>query len=133
MTAIRAAGRRGSRALDDVGFHLGRGIGTIVNLVNPDVVVIGGLLREVYPVARDAVVEALAGTALDAPGDQVRLVVPHLGGDAVVIGAGELAWEGVLADPVARLRPAVVDVRVRTPETPGAAGSVSVAPGTMPG
>jgi hypothetical protein len=54
----------------------------------------------VYPVVSTSVLTVLAGTALDAPAEQVRLVVPELGGDAVLLGAAEHAWQDVLADPV---------------------------------
>jgi hypothetical protein len=35
--------------------------------------------------------------------EQVTLAVPSLGGDAVLVGAAEFAWERTLADPVAVL------------------------------
>jgi predicted NBD/HSP70 family sugar kinase len=101
---VRSIRRAAIGALDEVGRYLGLGIGSIVNLVNPNMVIVGGVLREVYPAARDAVESSLAGTALAAPGEQVRIVLPDLGGDAVLIGAAELAWAALLADPLATLR-----------------------------
>ena len=47
---------------------------------------------------------ALNAAALAAPAEQVELVVPSLEGDAVLIGAAEMAWEDLLVDPVALLR-----------------------------
>ena len=38
----------------DVGRYLGLGLAIIVNLLNPRLVIIGGLLREVYPATEDA-------------------------------------------------------------------------------
>jgi hypothetical protein len=35
-----------------------------------------------------------------APADQTEIVVPMLGGDSVVLGAAELAFSDLLADPV---------------------------------
>ena len=104
VRAIRRSATTDPQALDGVGRYLGIGIGSIVNLVNPELVVIGGVLREVFPVARAAVESSLGRTALAAPGEQVRLVLPGLGGDAVLVGAAELAWAVLLADPLTTLR-----------------------------
>lgn len=93
----------GSTVLDDVGRHLGLGMASIVNLVNPRLFIVGGLLREVYPLIEDVARCALAEAALVAPGEQVRIDVPLLGGDASLVGASELAWSDLLADPTAVL------------------------------
>lgn len=89
--------------LDAVAQSLGLGIANVVNLLNPSLVVLGGLLRDLYPVVATSVTRVLNGTALGAPLEQVRLAVPELGGDAVLLGAAEHAWQDVLADPVAVL------------------------------
>ncbi|HEY6798109.1 MAG TPA: ROK family transcriptional regulator [Kineosporiaceae bacterium] len=99
VQAVHAAA--GSGALDAVACHLGRGLAAVVNLLNPRLVIIGGVLGEVFGAARDAVRAALDATALTASADQVQLALPRLGADAVLVGASELAWEELLADPVA--------------------------------
>ena len=75
----------------------------MVNLLNPRMIVLGGLLRELYPLVQDDVDAALAASALSAPTEQVSIRLPQLGGDAVLLGAAEAAWQGVLSDPVAIL------------------------------
>ena len=87
------------RSLDDVGHSLGLGLASIVNLVNPRLVIIGGLLREIFPLTGDVVRASLDAAALTAPAEQVQLRVPELGGDAILIGAAELAWQSLLDDP----------------------------------
>jgi predicted NBD/HSP70 family sugar kinase len=104
VRAVRACVATGQPALDEVGRQLGLGLASIVNLVNPQLVIMGGLLREVYPATADVVRATLDAAALSAPSEQVRLVTPQLGGDAVLVGASELAWEGLLDDPSATLR-----------------------------
>lgn len=101
--AVRAEADAAGGRLDGVAQFLGRGLAGLVNLLNPQMVVIGGLLAEVFAVTSAGVREALDASALTAPAEQVELVLPRLGADAVLIGASELAWEDLLADPVAVL------------------------------
>jgi predicted NBD/HSP70 family sugar kinase len=71
-----------------------------VNLVNPRLVVLGGILQEVLRAAGDEVRAALDATALRAAAEQVRLALPGLGADAVLAGAAEVVWQELLADPL---------------------------------
>jgi predicted NBD/HSP70 family sugar kinase len=92
-----------SPELRAVGAHLGRGIAGIVNMLNPRVIVLGGYLRSLFPLVQDDVEEHLAVHALTAPRELARVTLPGLGGDSVLHGAAELAFEPLLADPVERL------------------------------
>ena len=103
VALLRAGGPQRALQLDEVAHYLGIGLANVVNLLNPRLVVLGGLLRDLYPLVSIRVGEALAGAALRAPMEQVTLAVPSLGGDAVLVGAAEFAWEPTLADPVAVL------------------------------
>ena len=100
---------RPSSALRSVGRYLGLGLGCIVNVLNPEVVVLGGVLRTLYPVVSADVDQALASVALQAPREQVRVLVPALGGDSVLLGAAEKAFEPVLTDPARELAAACRD------------------------
>jgi predicted NBD/HSP70 family sugar kinase len=100
---LRAGGPREAEKLDGVAHYLGLGLANVVNLLNPQVVVLGGLLRDFYPLVQARVISVLSGAALRAPMEQVRLALPELGGDAVLIGAAEFAWRATLDDPVAVL------------------------------
>jgi predicted NBD/HSP70 family sugar kinase len=82
-----------------VGGWLGIGVANLVNIFNPDVIVFGGTLREVLPVTREAVQEALSG-ALSAPGEHVVLALPALGDDSTLLGAAETAFAPLLEDPL---------------------------------
>ncbi len=92
-----------SPALREVGRQVGRGLAGIVNLFNPSVIVLGGYLRSLYPLVADDVRAGMTEQALFAPHQMVQIALPGLGGDAVLLGAAELAFAELLADPVGRL------------------------------
>jgi len=88
------------RAIAEVGRWLGLGIGNLVNVFNPELVVLGGLYDRLYPFLEDAVVTAAKSAALEAPGKMVTIARSGLGVDAALIGAAELVFTEVIADPV---------------------------------
>ena len=97
-------------ALRAVGRDLGAGIASAVNLLNPQVVVLGGYFRSLYPLVRAEVDDTVRSRALVAPNELVRIALPTLGADSVLVGAAEVAFAGLLADPVAGLSRAQRDV-----------------------
>lgn len=99
IAAAAAGDQRARAALRRVGGWLGIGVANLVNLFNPEVVVFGGVLRDVFPEVRPQVEQALR-LALTAPREQVRLVLPALGADSVIIGAAEVAFGPLLDDPL---------------------------------
>jgi len=88
-----------AKGLRVVGDWLGVGVANLVNILNPDVVVFGGTLREILPVVRGSVEEALS-SALMAPGEHVVLALPALGDDSTLLGAAETAFAPLLEDPL---------------------------------
>jgi predicted NBD/HSP70 family sugar kinase len=91
-------------ALDEVGRWLGIGLAGLVNLFNPRLVVLGGVLGRIHPYVRARIEEQLDQRALPAPRRLVMVVPAALGVDAPLVGAAELAIEPLLADPAAWLR-----------------------------
>ena len=101
IVARAAAGDKvAQKGLKRVGEWLGIGVGNLVNIFNPDVVVFGGTLREVLPATRDQV-ELMVAESLPAPREHVQLSLPALGGDSTLVGAAEAAFEPLLHDPLA--------------------------------
>lgn len=86
--------------LATIGRQLGRGLAGLVNLLNPQMVVLGGYLRPLYRWVEREVRDELAVRALRISGMQPRIVLPRLGDHAVLIGASEVAFRALLADPV---------------------------------
>jgi len=75
-------------------------VANLVNVVNPDLVVFGGSLREVYAAGAGEVRRRLDAMALPASREHVQLRAAALGRNAALIGAAELAFEQLLADPL---------------------------------
>lgn len=87
------------RALDEVGGWLGLGIGDLINLFNPALVVLGGLYHRLFGSLEAAVLESVRRRTLEAPGAMVTITRSALGIDAPLIGAAELVLSGIIADP----------------------------------
>jgi predicted NBD/HSP70 family sugar kinase len=103
LAAASAGEARALAALDAVGRWLGLGIAGLVNVLNPRVVVLGGLFSHLYPFISTRVEEQLDRRALAAPRASARLGPAALGIDAPLLGAAELAFEPFLANPAAWL------------------------------
>lgn len=93
--ATAAAGLR------QVAGWLGLGVGNLVNVLNPEVVIFGGMLRDVFLAAAAPLRSRLNAVGLAGRRAQVRLRTPALGEDAILVGAAELVFERLLADPLA--------------------------------
>ena len=86
-------------ALREVSTWTGVGLRSLINLFNPEVVVVGGTLAQLWPVMGERVEAILSRRALMAPRADVAVLPAQLGRDSSLIGAAELAFEAVLADP----------------------------------
>ncbi len=92
-------------ALDHVGRWLGLGLAGLVNVLNPRLVVLGGLFGRIHPWIAAILEEELTRRALPAPRALVKVVPASLGLDAPLLGAAELAFEPLLSDPAAWVEP----------------------------
>ena len=62
-------------------------------------VIFGGMLRDVYPAALAQVRIRIASNVLPVARERVRLRTSGLGDDATIVGAAELGFASLLADP----------------------------------
>lgn len=90
-------------AVEETGTWLGLGFANLVNLFNPRLLVLGGLYHRLYHALEPSIRAAFTRQVLALPGELARIVVSELGEDALLIGAGELAFEPLLADPAGEL------------------------------
>ncbi|MFY1617731.1 ROK family protein [Micromonospora sp. WMMD736] len=91
---------RAQTAVRQAGDWLGFGVANLVNVFNPEMVIFGGTMRDLYLAAAAQIRSRLNSNALGACLEHVRLRTPTLGEDAPLIGAAELAFERLLADPL---------------------------------
>ncbi len=94
-----AGSPRAIQALEETGRWLGLGLSGLVNVLNPRLIVFGGLFGRIHPYVADIVEAELDRRTLAAPRGLVRIVTSKLGAEAPLHGAAELAFEPVLADP----------------------------------
>lgn len=78
-----------------VGSHLGVALSGIVNLLNPDLIVIGGGVAGAGKVLFARVRETIWKRAMSVQAKQVKVVKAQLGNDAGLLGAAILVNEGV--------------------------------------
>ena len=81
--------------LDGIGRHLGAGIGSLVNIFNPELVVIGGGFAAAGDFILDPAREIVAREGLAGAGKRVRIVRAELGTAAGLIGAGLVGFDAL--------------------------------------
>ncbi|MDD5557327.1 MAG: ROK family protein [bacterium] len=93
--ALAAAARGGDRAAaavwEKVGSYLGLGLAAVINLLNPDGIVVGGGIAGAGNLLLAPARRVARARALRVPASHVRIVRSGLGGDAGVIGAASEA------------------------------------------
>ncbi len=98
---IAEAARQGDpaalRMLATAGRYFGIGLSTVVQVLNPDTIVIGGGLTHIGPLLLDPCIQALNENIHPVLRNTARVVVSELWDDAGVVGAGALAWEKDIA------------------------------------
>jgi predicted NBD/HSP70 family sugar kinase len=72
----------------------------VVNLLNPERIVLGGHLAIVWNALTDADRDGALDDALNASARGVVVEPAALGPDRLILGAAELAWDRLLADPL---------------------------------
>jgi predicted NBD/HSP70 family sugar kinase len=80
--------------------HLAVALGTAVNLLNPSRIVLGGFLAALAAADPELLDRRVAQHTLPALGEQVEIRRAELGSDLLMIGAAELAFERLFADPL---------------------------------
>lgn len=99
VASARGGDARARAALDEFGRWLGIGLRNLVNIFNPEVIVLGGHLGVLLPEVQ-GIVEAEVRGSIPASRDQVRVVIAGLGEDSTLIGAAESAFTPLLTNPL---------------------------------
>jgi predicted NBD/HSP70 family sugar kinase len=99
FVAASQARARPAAALGKVAEYFGIGVANLVNLFNPEKVVIGGWIGvKLGPVVLDRVRATVRAQALEYTASRVVIEVGQLGGEAVALGAAMLVLDGLLLD-----------------------------------
>ena len=78
--------------------YLGIGMVNLVNIFNPEMIIVGGGMSKMGDILLDTAREVVAERAFHLPAQQVRIVPSLLGDNAAVLGAAALAQE--LTEPL---------------------------------
>jgi glucokinase len=93
---VSQAARRGDAAARqiwrEVGRSLGIGLGNVVNLLNPDRIVIGGGIANAWEWFYPSLITTVRAQAMEVSARSVQVVRARLGKSAGVVGAAVLVW-----------------------------------------
>ena len=103
LADVAAGNRRALAGVRRIGEWVGVGLASLINLFNPEVVVLGGSLGSLYP-AMESSVRSAVGRALGPTLENVAIVRSELGADAQLLGGAEVAFAELLHDPVGTMR-----------------------------
>lgn len=81
--------------------YLGRALGNTANIFNPQLIVLGGFLGSLYSVAPEVLDAAMRASAMAAVTEHIEIRRAELGSAILMIGAAELAFAELLANPAA--------------------------------
>jgi predicted NBD/HSP70 family sugar kinase len=98
LSAAQAGDATCQAALAAAARAVGQGLAPVVNMVNPDTIVLAGHLEVLLEHYRHTIIEELRFT-LSRESTDIRIVGPTLGFDSIVVGAAELAFERALDRP----------------------------------
>jgi glucokinase len=93
--AAREGNEEALEAVREIGRKLGAALGSLVNIFNPEVIVIGGGFSQGRDVFLEPALETMKVEALPPGRDLVRVVPALLGPDAGLVGAGFVGFEAL--------------------------------------
>jgi len=97
--AARGGDALALEALDALGHRLGIGIASLVNVLNPELVVFGGIFSPAWEFLLPAVTEEMQKRALRWNREATQVVLARHGFDACVMGGVALVLQDILREP----------------------------------
>lgn len=92
-------------SLTETGRWLGIGLAGLINVFNPRLILLGGRLAQIHQYVGQALEAELDRRVIAHSRREITITTAALGTDAQLLGAAELAFEPLLTDPTAWLRP----------------------------
>jgi predicted NBD/HSP70 family sugar kinase len=103
IAAAGAGDRRARDALDEVGYWIGVGLRAVMNVFNPEVIVLGGSLAALWEARQEMIENTLDRSTLTSTRSEVIIRASAFGVDSPWRGAAEMVFAPVLADPASVL------------------------------
>jgi len=100
FAAANAGEKQALDGLHEIAIWVARGLATLVNLFNPDIVILGGPLSSLFFLTGDVIKTEMDSMTMFVGRRRARLVQPGLGQDSSLLGAAELAFEHLLDNPL---------------------------------
>ncbi len=83
------------RVIEETGSYLGIAIGTLVNLLNLDLILVGGGISNAGPILFKTIRKSFKKYSLPVSGSVVKIEKTSLGEHAGIVGAGQLVFENL--------------------------------------
>ena len=110
VEAARNDDKLAQEAFNRIGSHLGIGIASLVNALNPELVVLGGPISLGWEFLRPAIDQELHNRALRWHQESANIVLARHGADACVMGGVAAVYNHMLARPSDRLNTVALPV-----------------------
>lgn len=110
LREANAGGPRARAALSETGRWLGIGVASLINVLDPQRVVLGGYFSHAFTHLFDAVQDEVDRRTLATERTPVGILAATLGEESSLIGAVELALAPLLADP------SMIDIPDKSPQ-----------------
>jgi predicted NBD/HSP70 family sugar kinase len=99
VRAAKAGDTKALAGLEEIADWVGIGLANLLNMIDPDVIVLGGHLAEIYPVVSRQV-EARITRSRPLFETRARIALPALPLGSTIVGAAEVAFTALLNDPL---------------------------------
>lgn len=93
--AAKSGDKRASAVFTSMGSYLGIGLAGLVNVLNPEMIVLGGGVSAAWDLFADEVRREVNERAFPEPADRVKIVRAELGDDAGILGAARAVFASV--------------------------------------
>ena len=91
--AARSGSEIALQVMRDMGRMLGIGIANLINIFNPERIVIGGGVKDAWPLFIESARQEIMRRAFEVPAKRTEIVPSLLGDDAGMVGAAAVAYQ----------------------------------------
>jgi predicted NBD/HSP70 family sugar kinase len=95
----KATANRMVRLINQQVDHLGRAIGVLATIFNPQTVILSGFLKSIFNFNQERLLSQVRANSMQSVNEALVIKIGELGTSAPLIGAAELAFQNVLDNP----------------------------------